>query len=505
MVCALKRKHSQPNPHYIATNCLAIRTMDELPNETLTSILTSYVCLPIYWCSARSVCRRWKVISDEVFDFSQFKALEKCSIKNSTAAIKLFLSLKQKSQLSLDEALSLASQFGSLGVIKILLEDGRANPTYNHCCCLRLACANGHVEVVRLLIQLPSVDVSAGNNYAIHCAASVGNVEITKLLLDSGGVIPSANDNSALRMAAWYGHSEVLQLLLQHGGVDPAAKDNSPIRDASERGHDKVVAILLEDPRVDPTSRGQCALRMACACNRVKVVELLLKDERMKPEAENNAALRIAAEAGSTEIVDLLLKMDKVDPSDVNNQAIYAAVHHNRLDTLKRLLEDPRVDPTEGQHRALREAIRKGQTEVENLLRADHRSREHNSIDHNSIATRDMADFTTGLFGCFEDISSCLLTCFCLPITHAKNEALLAERECGISDLCCAFLATPTNIYFNRRHIRSKHSMDKGQECSDCCVAVFCAPCATCQHHRELQGNVEALLQLVSVPTITMR
>ncbi|PRP75637.1 hypothetical protein PROFUN_08003 [Planoprotostelium fungivorum] len=109
-----------------------------------------------------------------------------------------------------------------------------------------------------------------------------------------------------------------------------------------------------------------------------------------------------------------------------------------------------------------------------------------------------MADFTTGLCGCFEDIAGCIVTCFCLPATHAQNEALLAERQCSFTDFCCALFVTPGNIYFNRQHIRSKYGMERGQECSDCCVVLCCAPCATCQHNRELISKREALLQLAN-------
>ncbi|PRP74655.1 hypothetical protein PROFUN_03577 [Planoprotostelium fungivorum] len=112
------------------------------------------------------------------------------------------------------------------------------------------------------------------------------------------------------------------------------------------------------------------------------------------------------------------------------------------------------------------------------------------------------ADFSTDLCGCFEDIGSCLLTCICFPITHAQNEALLAERECGFTDFLCALTASSANIYFNRQHIRSKYGMERGQECSDCCVVLFCGPCATCQHNRELTRRKEALLQFGGAPPV---
>ena len=64
-----------------------------------------------------------------------------------------------------------------------------------------LASEYGHVEAVRLLLNDPRVDPSADSNYAIRCSSNNGHAEVVKLLLDDPRVDPSADNNDAIRCA----------------------------------------------------------------------------------------------------------------------------------------------------------------------------------------------------------------------------------------------------------------------------------------------------------------
>jgi len=96
-----------------------------------------------------------------------------------------------------------------------------------------------------------------------------------------------------------------------------------------------------------------------------------------------------------------------------------------------------------------------------------------------------MADFESGLFGCFDDLSSCLLTYFCHYIQMAKSKAMVDGRECTFCDCLCM---SAVMTYFTRQQIRSKFAYQLNS-CSDCLVVSFCYSCVVCQHARELKGG----------------
>jgi ankyrin repeat protein len=99
--------------------------------------------------------------------------------------------------------------------------------------------------------QDPRVDPSNRNNLAIQVASRYGHLAAVTLLLQDTRVNPSANDNWAIRYASQNGHLEVVTLLLQDPRVDPSANNNIAIRLASYYGHPSVSKILLQDHRVD--------------------------------------------------------------------------------------------------------------------------------------------------------------------------------------------------------------------------------------------------------------
>ena len=94
-----------------------------------------------------------------------------------------------------------------------------------------------------------------------------------------------------------------------------------------------------------------------------------------------------------------------------------------------------------------------------------------------------MATFHTSIFGCFEDIGSCLcVTCFpgCGAIClSCKNWALVREESCGLVHIFC-----PPGEYWTRAQIRDRNGMN--QDCfGDCLCLVCCYNCVVCQDYRE--------------------
>lgn len=93
----------------------------------------------------------------------------------------------------------------------------------------------------------------AAYGYRVLVVASRrGFSEVVKLLLVDGRVDPSSRGNCAICRASQNGHSAVVKLLLDDERVDPAADDNRAIRRASENGYPKVVQLLLASHRLYP-------------------------------------------------------------------------------------------------------------------------------------------------------------------------------------------------------------------------------------------------------------
>ncbi len=207
--------------------------------------------------------------------------------------------------------------------IKVLLADGRADPSENNTDIIQWASAGGHTDIVKLLLSDPRVDPSAKNNAAIKESSEYDHKDIVKLLLADPRVDPSAEDNYAIRLASSHGHTEIVKLLLTDSRVDPSdtersiddsdVENNEAIIDASFNGHTEVVKLLLADPRVDPSANNNKAIQLASNYGYKDIVKLLLADPRVDPSAEENEAIKLASKKGRIEVVKLLLGSNKIN------------------------------------------------------------------------------------------------------------------------------------------------------------------------------------------------
>jgi hypothetical protein len=165
--------------------------------------------------------------------------------------------------------------------------------------------------------------------FVFSVASENGSVAVVKLLLSDVRVSAAANaqEDYSLRWAARKGHTQVARLLLQCPCVDPAAQDNSPLRNAAKQGHYRIVKVrrnnvyyviitliinfsysfqsLLRTGRVDVTACDNFALVSACEGGHTKVVQLLLRHPLANPNAQDGWAIRYAAEGGHIGVLQL--------------------------------------------------------------------------------------------------------------------------------------------------------------------------------------------------------
>ncbi|KAK1275628.1 Protein PLANT CADMIUM RESISTANCE 2 [Acorus gramineus] len=106
-----------------------------------------------------------------------------------------------------------------------------------------------------------------------------------------------------------------------------------------------------------------------------------------------------------------------------------------------------------------------------------------------------LQQWTTGLWGCFEDVPNCFIT-FCCPCITFGQIAEIVDKgssTCGTSGALYALIMALTGcqcIYScsYRSKLRYQHSLQESP-CNDCLIHCFCETCALCQEYRELKNR----------------
>jgi ankyrin repeat protein len=249
----------------------------------------------------------------------------------------------------LDAALRRACTNGHIEVIKVLLADGRADPTNTIAGNYFVeACRDGRLEVVKVLLTDRRVDPAITTNWALQLACSYGHTEVVKVLLSDPRVNPAVVNGYAFQFACRYGRIEVVKVLLKDGRVDPATSNNAALGEACRHGCIDVVKLLLCDKRIDPSAHNSSALEDARSNDHTEVVKLLMIDGRVNP-ADNSEILMWAYRSGHTEIVKLLLKDGRVDPAH-RSEVLEQAYQDGNIEAVKLLasadavtLSDPEI------------------------------------------------------------------------------------------------------------------------------------------------------------------
>ncbi|KAM7270697.1 hypothetical protein ACFE04_029911 [Oxalis oulophora] len=103
--------------------------------------------------------------------------------------------------------------------------------------------------------------------------------------------------------------------------------------------------------------------------------------------------------------------------------------------------------------------------------------------------------WSTGLFGCFSDIPTCCLTCWCPCIAFGRIAEIVdrGSTSCGISGTLYGLIMCLTGcscLYscFYRSKLRGQYFL-KESPCTDCCVHCCCEECSLCQEYRELKNQ----------------
>ncbi|THF96154.1 hypothetical protein TEA_001544 [Camellia sinensis var. sinensis] len=105
-------------------------------------------------------------------------------------------------------------------------------------------------------------------------------------------------------------------------------------------------------------------------------------------------------------------------------------------------------------------------------------------------------EWSSGLFDCFSDASSCCLTIWCPCVTFGRIAEIVDE---GGTTCCegttwylllygCAHICAPLYSCGYRSKLRNRYSLES-TPCNDFLVHFCCEKCALCQEYRELQNR----------------
>ncbi|KAJ3022521.1 UNVERIFIED_CONTAM: hypothetical protein HDU68_009057 [Siphonaria sp. JEL0065] len=255
-------------------------------------------------------------------------------------------------------------------IVKVLLEDGRANPSYNNNNALLVAVKKGYTTVVELLIKDKRVEVGVVQKSTAELSANVIEIalmslpelkcaSIVKVLLEDGRVDPSYNNNNALLVAVEKGYTTVVELLIKDERVQVervqkliSLSSFNLIEMAIVLGPSlsrrNLVKLLLDDGKVDPCHDGNRALVLAVEKGYLDVVELLLMDTRVNRFLEKehsrdatsaSGVLVSTVKNGHAYVVKLLLGNEWIVLGDI---LAVAKSFNNKL-VLRVLLGDPRI------------------------------------------------------------------------------------------------------------------------------------------------------------------
>ncbi|KAF4947095.1 hypothetical protein FGADI_10725 [Fusarium gaditjirri] len=182
----------------------------------------------------------------------------------------------------LDSALLVASMFGHLEIVTLLVEKGadvNANGRIMNVLCT--AVIGGHTDIIEFLIK-KGADVNAFGN-ALSMASRSGRLDIVELLINEGADVNAREaSTNALVSASERGHLDIVMRLVEEGAdVNGNADtiDGTPLHVASKNGHLNIVRYLLING-VDVDSNGLLSgtsLHCASHSGRLDIVDYLIE------------------------------------------------------------------------------------------------------------------------------------------------------------------------------------------------------------------------------------
>ncbi|KAJ7362830.1 hypothetical protein DFH08DRAFT_841545 [Mycena albidolilacea] len=285
------------------------------PEVQLQNMILEFLGCAPQWRQA--MLWRWNTPPWDFMDWPlQPSALWIAAAADLAETSKCLLEEAQMTKCSASSALWIASYYGHLAIVQLLLENGvdMNTPTEQYGPPLTAASEAGHHTIVRWLLQNGADTNARGGEYgcALHTALANKQEKIAYLLIEHGADVNLQTwHGAALTTASWYGMENIVVLLVERGA------------DINVKG-----------------GRYNFALHTALANKQEKIACLLIEHGAdVNLQGEHGAALTTAAWYGSERIVGLLLERG----ADVNMPgqfALHAALTEGHRKIVRLLIEN---------------------------------------------------------------------------------------------------------------------------------------------------------------------
>lgn len=213
-----------------------------------------------------------------------------------------------------------------------LREHGEPDP-------LQFACTVGYKALVKLLLEDGRADPAEDDSYAMVAAAENDHDDVVKMLIADGRACPFADETSdeidALEVATERGHYVVMSIFMQDQRLTAKSLDIACMT-AGRQGDEQALRILLQDPRA---SRAIC-FASACDSGHLAIVEMLAADVSQNTELIARGLIK-ATQFGYGDIFDYLMDMGCTTFEFGALRAIHFAAMNGSTRMLARLLSCP--------------------------------------------------------------------------------------------------------------------------------------------------------------------
>lgn len=108
----------------------------------------------------------------------------------------------------------------------------------------KAVCDDDPRAVQHYLDRNDGISGSKAIDRALVNAVQYNRERIVRVLLDDGRADPCAYQNMAIQSAAYNGYVEVLRMLVEDGRADVEANGGLPLALATERGHSDAIGVL---------------------------------------------------------------------------------------------------------------------------------------------------------------------------------------------------------------------------------------------------------------------
>ncbi len=205
----------------------------------------------------------------------------------------------------------------------------------------------------------PNMRCGADGLTAVMTASQNGALKIVKLLMEEGEADPEIGSRHLgkrpIHLASFNGHAEIVNYLITQANVNAHTKDLegfTPLYLAAHTGSDNVIKILVEIAKVDINSKngkGFDSIPLAIASRNgypSTVRYLLAHGARTDIDylnLEEISSLYVAAHEGHTNVVKILIEIGRANVEVANTEkgwtALHVAAHRGYLDIVKYLIE----------------------------------------------------------------------------------------------------------------------------------------------------------------------